>query len=247
MTLKPECERDFENAHQNLMTKIRLNNVTLCRDFYKEWIVPYLDEEALGIAIRQRLQRLMEKQNAEQQQKGYDEKPPDYDFVSETTNDMLGQELTSLRGVYWQHQTRLSRYERIRPDDRYSGKELTLLRTHRDRYGYPYSWVFDRERCAVSGGCCGRTCGCCERSLNQCFQPRAQARETSMGKASKLLELLGHCTVECACLYTDSGLLYYTRTFLQRLFKKRPGLCCSSLRDSFSSADSLVLNSSPFV
>lgn len=193
------------------MTKIRLSNVTLCRDSHEEWIVPYLDEEALGIAIRQRLQCLMgKKQNAEQQQKGYDEKPPAYDFLSETTNDTLGQELTSLRGVYWQHQTRLSRHERIRPDERYSGKELTLLRTYRDRYGHPYSWVFDRERCAASGGCCGRTCGCCERPLNQYFQPRAQGQEASMEKARKLLELFGHCTVECACLYTDSGLLCST-------------------------------------
>lgn len=84
--------------------------------------MPYLDEEALGIVILQRLQRLMEKQNAEQQQKEYDGKPSDYDFVSETTSDTLGQEITKLRGVYWQHQTRLSRYERIRPDDRYSVK-----------------------------------------------------------------------------------------------------------------------------
>lgn len=205
MVPKPACERDFENAHQNLMTKIRLNNATLCRDFHREWTVPYLDEEALGIAILQRLQRLMQKQNAEQQQKGQDENPPDYDFISEPTNDTLGRELTKLRGVYWLHQTRLSRYERIRPDERYSGKELTLLRTHQDRYGHSYSWVFDRERCAASGGCCGRTCGCCERSLNQYFQPSALGQEVGTGKARKVLEVFGHCTVECACCIQTRG------------------------------------------
>ena len=199
---KPKCERDFEQAYRAIRSEWSNNTAPVDQKTRQEWTEPFLEEEELGIAILQRQHRLKQKKQAiEQQQKGNDGKPPDYDLISttdivpESTMTLLEKELRELREMYWKHQNRFSRYDILPPRWRLSVKEILLLRTRVDRHNHTYNWVFDR------GGCCGRTCGCCERSLDQYLLPGSHSQGDDPGKnpGREKAEIHGHCTVECAC------------------------------------------------
>ena len=199
---KPKCEREFEAAHKKIKQRKKKWSY-LNQAVHKEWVLPYLSEETHGTAILQRQHRLMQKQAApaEQKHSGSDEKLPVYSAVPPTQKDevlpALEKELAKLREEYWRHQIRLNQYYTSRPMNTIAMDEIVLLRKHRDRHNRPFAWVLNREKCAARGGCCGRTCGCCERPFYQYLQPGDHEQDTGKGRA--LIDVIGHCTVECAC------------------------------------------------
>lgn len=106
---KPQCEGDFESAHRHLRYSPAYRNSLAARE---QWVIPFLDEEKLGIAIFQRQHCLLQKQLAEQQSNNDDEKPkpPQYIIRPSTAKvKTLKQELAILNGQYWEHQMRLGR------------------------------------------------------------------------------------------------------------------------------------------
>lgn len=203
---KSECERDFERAHEKILSIIK-SQFESSYEARLDWVKPYLDEERLGTANLQRQRRLIE----EQKEKSYsdDDNLSEYTIVSSDTesepDDLdpdLEEELIKLREGYWEHQIRLTSLLETRPIDIGTVDEVLLLRSHRDRHNHTFAWKQEREKCAAGGGCCGRTCGCCETSLGQYLEPAKDGEEEDERKE---VEVLGHCTVECGCCILVRG------------------------------------------
>lgn len=204
---KPKCELKFEKNCEEVQGKLLSRfyywggNGIVMQDYFPAqngWVKPYLMEEELGFAILQRYQRLIEQHPLEQQKtSGPDNMPPEYNSVIPS---ILAEEIQKLRGEYWKHQRSMSLLDAVKPINSAPVQEQMVLRKHRDRHGRPYSWVMGQERCAASGGCCGRGCGCCEKALDQYLSPaRNPAQE------SKETTVFGHCTVECRCCIDHRG------------------------------------------
>lgn len=200
------------------MTPVTILLFILVQNYFpiqESWVKPYLLEEQLGIAILQRLQRLYKQQQEQEQSSEQLQKtsslpgsrdilqPPDYNssVTPLPSSAIIAEEATRLRGEYWKQQDRLNLLDAVKPINAVPVQEQMLLRKHRDRHGRSYAWVLGQERCAASGGCCGRDCGCCEKVLNQHLMPaRNLAREESA-----VVKVLGHCTVECHCCIEARG------------------------------------------
>ena len=115
---------------------------------------------------------------------------------------IVAEEVTRLRGEYWKQQNRLNLLDAVKPISEFPVQEQMLLRKHRDRHGRSYAWVLGQERCAASGGCCGRDCGCCEKVLNKHLMP---GRRNLAQEERAVVKVLGHCTVECRCCIEARG------------------------------------------
>lgn len=107
-----------QNQSVSVPLKLRTGKPSGCRgcstslatQLNRLWVEPYLKEATLGIAILQRLHRLIQNQVAGQENNnGDDEKTSDYSMVPSATP--LEEELSKLRGAYWEHRNRLSRYD----------------------------------------------------------------------------------------------------------------------------------------
>lgn len=211
---KPECERNFQLGHARITSQIN-NQSQVSYEARKNWVKQYVDKERLGTAILQRQHRLIAQQKAKSHSE-YDKlseytivssyaepkSDPDPESRSESGPESdLDQELTELREEYWEHQIRLNELFETRPINVGTVEEVLLFRNHRDRYNRPFVWVLERERCAARGGCCGRACGCCERPLDQYLQPAKDGEQDGR----KVVQLMGHCTVECACCIQVRG------------------------------------------
>lgn len=199
-----KCERDFKIAHDRLQRDIH-SYPDISSTLHIAWVKPYLDEENLGIAILQRRRRLFGKHLAEQQDKDSLSKIPEY---KNSTSSTLEQELARLREEYWKHQNRLAEKSNSRPFGHYNllVEEVVLLRQHRDRHNRSFAWVLERDQCAARGGCCGRACACCERPLDQFFRPpREQDQDQGQKSEREVVEVLGHCTIECPCCIRFRG------------------------------------------
>ena len=201
---KPEYEHNFERAHEKIPSVIRSQFET-SYEARMDWVKPYLDEERLGTANLQRQRRLIEEQK--EKSYSYDDNISEYTVVSsdaepEDLDPDVEEELIKLRENYWEHQIHLTSLIETRPIDVGTVDEVLLLRSHRDRHNRTFAWRLEREKCAASGGCCGRTCGCCERPLGKYLEPAKDGEEEDERKE---VEVLGHCTVECGCCILVRG------------------------------------------
>ena len=225
---KPKCELEFEKEYKALREK--MSRRIVCRqegehygfavqDYFpilESWVKPYLLEEQLGVAILQRLQRVVEQQQEQEQSSEQPQKtfflpeskdlllPPDYNssVTPPPSSAIIAEEVTRLRGEYWKQQDRLNLLDAVKPMNALPVQEQMSLRKHRDRHGRPFAWVLGQERCAASGGCCGRGCGCCEKALNRHLMP---GRRNLAQEERAVAKVLGHCTVECRCCIEARG------------------------------------------
>lgn len=200
----PKCERDFKIAHERLQRDIH-SSPEISSRLRNKWVKPYLDEENVGIAILQRRRRLFGKHLAEQQDKDSLNKLPEY---KTSASSALEQEFAKLREEYWKHQNRLADKSNSRPlgYNNLLVQEVVLFRQHRDRNNRSFAWVLERDQCAARGGCCGRSCDCCERPLDQFFRStRDQDQDQEQKSEREVVEVLGHCTVECPCCIRFRG------------------------------------------
>lgn len=192
----------------------RVCSTSLATQPKRLWIEPYLKRETLGIAIFRHLHRLIQnKVAAQENNNGDDEKPPAYSMIPSATP--LAKELSKLRGAYWEHRNRLSRYDITRSKKGIAAEELVLFRQHRDQHGRPYAWVFDRKRCAARGGCCGRMCGCCETSAS--VSSACQKRGWEEKSKLEYLGIVWWSASAVLVVYSSEAAMCHTGIFLQYL------------------------------
>lgn len=165
-----------------------------------EWVPIYRNEESLCDAILQRQNRLRELRSKVLHQDKSDELTPLKTCGGEPKIDVskLDKEITFLQERYYEQLDRMEKLGDVANLIGPNAEECVLLRKHRDRYGRTFSWLKGREHCADFGGCCGRPCGCCEKPL------RTYLRPTDDG-GKEFIEILGHCTGECACCIRFQG------------------------------------------
>ncbi|OGM43326.1 hypothetical protein ABOM_008710 [Aspergillus bombycis] len=197
MSKSPECERNFDIAYRQWEEEsARWFDRDAWDKALKSWITPYLEERNLGYAILQRRRRLLGlKPVARSKLEGESqEKPPGDKEACDPREGKWEDEVNELMEAYWTSNRALLTMDETMPLAM-NVVEIALLRSHRDRYGRPYSWVMDRLPCADTGGCCGRACGCCEKPLLTYYRPLIYKYPN--GKME--MGVYGHCTAECPC------------------------------------------------
>ncbi|PWY93221.1 hypothetical protein BO94DRAFT_616130 [Aspergillus sclerotioniger CBS 115572] len=187
-------EWEFGSKHRRIEDRKALRT-RMFPQLPQPWRSQYLTEEKVGFAILQRQHRLVSILNETKDHDGLEGRPTYDGNPSE-----LERELKKLDEEYWKHQIRLGEVADQSPDSP-SVDEIYLLRSSADRYNRSFAWVKGRQACTDLGGYCGRSCGCCERVLRQYTRPSEKA-DTPEGV---IVEVRGHCTVECACCIQHRG------------------------------------------
>ena len=108
----------------------------------------------------QRLQRLLEKQQEQEQSSEQLQKtsspsllPPDYNssVTPLPSSAIVAEEVTRLRGEYWKQQNRLNLLDAVKPISEFPVQEQMLLRKHRGRHGRSYAWVWVKNDVLLLG------------------------------------------------------------------------------------------------
>lgn len=205
--LKPKCELDFEAAHCRFQEEIVHELRGYLMPSLLEWSRLHTKVEYILDAIPQRqrrLQQLKSKIQCDASEAGQKLKLSPQEWQDrECAESKIDEELTVLRREYNGCVRGLDSMDRSSPPCAVI-QDCILLRESRDRYGLTYAWLHGRTKCAKLGGCCGRTCGCCEIPLRTYLQPKD---EGSRDGGNEVIEVRGHCTLECACCIRHYG--YY--------------------------------------
>ncbi|KAJ9403414.1 hypothetical protein DTO045G8_8829 [Paecilomyces variotii] len=163
------------------------------------WIRAYNATENLQIAILQRIRRL-ERDQQELMATGKIPTTPrafgdDCSDVSKY-GEILEKELEMARCIWHTNKKELAELLSTLP---VYGRGLRLrewrkIREVKEFQDKSMLWMDGRERCAMMGGCCGRTCRCYDEPLMTYFKPTMDTFELQRVEA-----LHGHCTSECRC------------------------------------------------
>ena len=189
----PKCEQKFKSAYKSWKSdwryEERKSRGTLQRaDVQNKQVNPFLELEARGFAILQRRHRLMQLLGDEEDPAVTEKRPPGY--ITQTQREDFQKAVRELMVDYWKNAAALRKMQESWKHE-YELEKLQLLRAHKDRHGRPYAWVWDQEKCADLGGCCGQTCGCSKKPLLTYLRPSDNGEEVH--------GVYGHCTEECAC------------------------------------------------
>ncbi|GFF51806.1 hypothetical protein IFM46972_09382 [Aspergillus udagawae] len=189
----PKCERKFRSAHKRWQSdwswaEPRTRGTQRRINVLNKQVNPFLEQEARGFAILQRRHRLMQLLGDEEDPAVTEKRPPGY--ITQTQRENFQKAVQDLTVDYWKNAAGLRKMQESWQSE-YELEKLQLLRAHKDRHGRPYAWVWDQEKCADLGGCCGQTCGCCRKPLLTYLRPSEDQEEVH--------GVYGHCTEECAC------------------------------------------------
>lgn len=121
--------------------------------------------------------------------------PPEYtEACSSSTSHLVEEEIHQLTIRYWKCALKTSMVYDDRPPLTRMVDWTVLLAEHHDRHGRSYQWIYQRAKCADTGGCCGRSCGCCEQPLITYLRPVSPA-----DPEKKEVGVYAHCSGECPC------------------------------------------------
>lgn len=189
----PKCERKFKSAYRSWKSDWRWDEPktrgTQQRiNVQNNQANPFLEQETRGFAILQRRHRLMQLLGDEEDPAVTEKRPPGY--ITQRQREMFQKAVRNLMVDYWKNAAGLRKMQESWKRE-YELEKLALLRAHKDRHGRLYAWVWDQEKCADLGGCCGQTCGCCKKPLLTYLRPSDDGE--------KAHGVYGHCTEECVC------------------------------------------------